>query len=361
MATRSDNDIQADIEAHLRSAGLPLAVSVEDGVVTLEGIVVSEEERQAALDLLDYVPDISRVVDSLQVRDLELGSPDALSMSASSVDEDQEGTATEPMVAAAEGLPYFPPTDPPIEPGGPEDAEVASGFATTSREDTTPSTGEQPGDSEIADTIIRELSEDAATSHLDVYVSVVNGVAILTGQVQDIQESNAAAAVAGRVTGVKQVVDRLVLTKPAEPEGEEPVPVHRRAQMSHVITPNSAWRATVIANHFRLQEERERVAGQLENLEADLLSYGEDQAEEGYSSSHSADIASDVAASETLAAEISTLRRDLQEIDDLLSAADEGRYGICSSCGRLIDRARLKALPRATRCFDCQRRYEDGT
>ena len=44
--------------------------------------------------------------------------------------------------------------------------------------------------------------------------------------------------------------------------------------------------------------------------------------------------------------------RDLMgKIDRALSRMDEGTYGICSRCGRSIEKARLKALPYADLCI----------
>ena len=41
----------------------------------------------------------------------------------------------------------------------------------------------------------------------------------------------------------------------------------------------------------------------------------------------------------------------LGTIDRALSRMDEGTYGICSRCGRPIEKARLKALPYADLCI----------
>ncbi|HET8525425.1 MAG TPA: TraR/DksA C4-type zinc finger protein [Actinomycetota bacterium] len=41
----------------------------------------------------------------------------------------------------------------------------------------------------------------------------------------------------------------------------------------------------------------------------------------------------------------------LGKIDRALSRMDEGTYGICSRCGRPIEKARLKALPYADLCI----------
>ena len=41
----------------------------------------------------------------------------------------------------------------------------------------------------------------------------------------------------------------------------------------------------------------------------------------------------------------------LGKIDRAISRMDEGTYGICSRCGRPIEKARLKALPYADLCI----------
>ena len=39
-------------------------------------------------------------------------------------------------------------------------------------------------------------------------------------------------------------------------------------------------------------------------------------------------------------------------------ALERGTYGVCVGCGKRIDPARLKAVPEAVRCLDCQREFE---
>ena len=48
--------------------------------------------------------------------------------------------------------------------------------------------------------------------------------------------------------------------------------------------------------------------------------------------------------------------RDLAEIDAALVRLGTGDYGICRSCGRPIDPARLDARPTAALCIECARR-----
>jgi DnaK suppressor protein len=55
---------------------------------------------------------------------------------------------------------------------------------------------------------------------------------------------------------------------------------------------------------------------------------------------------------------LSTHRDNLQRIDEALRKFDEGTYGICEDCGEEISRERLKILPFAIYCTDCQERRE---
>ena len=52
------------------------------------------------------------------------------------------------------------------------------------------------------------------------------------------------------------------------------------------------------------------------------------------------------------------LARDLKLIDRALADIDAGRYGTCVECEEPIAAKRLKALPFATRCVECQARSE---
>jgi DnaK suppressor protein len=51
-------------------------------------------------------------------------------------------------------------------------------------------------------------------------------------------------------------------------------------------------------------------------------------------------------------------RDDLLKIDESLRKLDEGTYGICEDCGDEISEARLKVLPFAIYCIDCQEKRE---
>jgi hypothetical protein len=113
---------------------------------------------------------------------------------------------------AAEGDVYTPPIDPVLTTDAHGAARVLGGFEIDSAEDVSvePSAMDRrPGDEALADAIRRELAEDAATTDLDIYVAVRNGVAHLRGRVSDLDDADNAEAVAARVPGVRDVVEEL--------------------------------------------------------------------------------------------------------------------------------------------------------
>ena len=55
------------------------------------------------------------------------------------------------------------------------------------------------------------------------------------------------------------------------------------------------------------------------------------------------------------------LERDgsaLREVDDALDRMDNGTYGRCETCEEWIPKMRLKIVPHARMCIECQRRAE---
>ncbi len=51
-------------------------------------------------------------------------------------------------------------------------------------------------------------------------------------------------------------------------------------------------------------------------------------------------------------------QRLLEAIERALERIEAGTYGVCERCGEAIDPARLKAIPYAVYCIDCQSRIE---
>jgi DnaK suppressor protein len=52
-------------------------------------------------------------------------------------------------------------------------------------------------------------------------------------------------------------------------------------------------------------------------------------------------------------------RETLQKIDISLRKLDNGSYGVCDDCGEEISRERLRVMPFAIRCRDCQEDFEE--
>ncbi|MCA9042039.1 MAG: TraR/DksA family transcriptional regulator [Planctomycetaceae bacterium] len=51
--------------------------------------------------------------------------------------------------------------------------------------------------------------------------------------------------------------------------------------------------------------------------------------------------------------------RELAQIEKALHAMREGNYGNCEGCGRAIPITRLKAVPDAATCVNCQKKQEE--
>jgi DnaK suppressor protein len=49
----------------------------------------------------------------------------------------------------------------------------------------------------------------------------------------------------------------------------------------------------------------------------------------------------------------------LERVNEAVRHFDEGTYGYCGDCGEVIASARLRAMPFAVRCRDCERTRED--
>jgi DnaK suppressor protein len=50
----------------------------------------------------------------------------------------------------------------------------------------------------------------------------------------------------------------------------------------------------------------------------------------------------------------------LTRINDAVRRLDDGTYGLCAECGDPIARARLRALPFAVRCRECEEMHEQS-
>jgi DnaK suppressor protein len=92
-----------------------------------------------------------------------------------------------------------------------------------------------------------------------------------------------------------------------------------------------------------------------------IARYRQDQSEEKESSpGDEMDAARASAAVDTHANLIDRAESRLRLIDEALARVENGTYGICADCGDEIGLERLKVLPFAVRCVDCESKRSRG-
>ncbi|MCM8773242.1 MAG: TraR/DksA C4-type zinc finger protein [Candidatus Omnitrophica bacterium] len=77
----------------------------------------------------------------------------------------------------------------------------------------------------------------------------------------------------------------------------------------------------------------------------------------GYSL-HLADVASDNYEREFNLGLVSNESKVLADIEEALKRIEDKSFGICKSCGKLISKTRLNAIPYTIYCIDCQDKFE---
>jgi osmotically-inducible protein OsmY len=249
--TPHDRELAVQIDRQLRDeAGIYAAVRVGGEVAYLDGLVESAAQRDAATDLALAVAGITRVENFLDIEEFDLPentsqTPERESDTASylllqddrssadqrrdalqpdfndAIDQTGDDMTSDSMIAAEEGLPYMPPTDPVVWPvRSDQELTVASGFDETAMDEypdtlaTTAFGDGPPGDEDIRQQVIEALADDAATIDLLIDVRVRNGVVSLRGRVPTQADADAAEEVAGRVPTVREVQEELDIAAP---------------------------------------------------------------------------------------------------------------------------------------------------
>ena len=103
-----------------------------------------------------------------------------------------------------------------------------------------------------------------------------------------------------------------------------------------------------------LVSERKRLAEELEQLMASQGPSGERR--EGSPFGKREEEATEAQELEKRLTLEKRTRDQLAEVEHALRKFEEGTYGLCDSCGKTIDPARLEALPQATLCLECKAR-----
>jgi RNA polymerase-binding transcription factor DksA len=113
-------------------------------------------------------------------------------------------------------------------------------------------------------------------------------------------------------------------------------------------------------------EERQRVEARLDDRVAELartraaMHADETDSELAHLDQHPADEGSETHDREVDATTEIFLEEEERRIGEARRALADGSYGLCRGCGREIPKGRLKAMPEAVLCIDCQRHFEAG-
>jgi osmotically-inducible protein OsmY len=231
-------EIEREIESR---AGVDVVVEQDGKDIVLTGMVSTEGERQAALDIaLSLIEPQLQLVDNIEVA---AGVPEFIEGMEVAVEDAGDLPGAMPNTADDEALEpgdftdqailenplnaagptgiaidedisegdeaYVPPIDPVRDAAG----EVLGGYSLDSmRDDETVDRSEVVGgspDEAIRDAVLRELREDAGTTALEIEVEVFEGRVELRGTVDDMLDVEAAEEVAARIPGVVEVTERL--------------------------------------------------------------------------------------------------------------------------------------------------------
>jgi BON domain len=173
----------------------PAADELDDlGQITSTDVYEGELEAGAADDLPD--------------------DPDAENLEMLTELELRAGETDDPMEAVEEGFTYVPPIDPPVVPGGDDNAEIASGLGMSALDE--PYDEDHHDDFITADDEVRArvreaLRADSSTTQYvgKIAITVRDGVVTLRGEVADLVDNDNLLAVAEYVDGVDEVVDEL--------------------------------------------------------------------------------------------------------------------------------------------------------
>jgi len=106
-----------------------------------------------------------------------------------------------------------------------------------------------------------------------------------------------------------------------------------------------------------LLEYRRALVGDLNHLEEGALRRGKDNAAT-LDISNFADLGSDYFEQDFALGLMENSEATLREIDEALKRIENGTYGVCEEDGSAIPKARLRAIPWARLCIDCQRKLE---
>lgn len=105
---------------------------------------------------------------------------------------------------------------------------------------------------------------------------------------------------------------------------------------------------------------RERLVGKVDVMQGETLKKSRQDASGDLSNVpiHMADVGTDNYERDIMIELIQNGEEGVRSIDTALEKIEEGAFGICELCAKKINKERLKAVPYAKLCIDCQREEE---
>ncbi len=111
-----------------------------------------------------------------------------------------------------------------------------------------------------------------------------------------------------------------------------------------------------------LLSRKEMLSGTVNRMEDEALRHAGQSASGDLSSMpfHMADLGTDNFEQEMTLGLIENEEEELREIAEALERMDEGNYGVCEECNKVIPKERIRAIPYTRMCVDCKRKEEEG-
>jgi DnaK suppressor protein len=142
------------------------------------------------------------------------------------------------------------------------------------------------------------------------------------------------------------------VSKHKKSKGSKVKPSKFMIRRSHKLIIRRSHKADKAPVEDMLLGLRERITGQITALKGDSLQrFDAANTEEDGTDAFERQFALNLVSSEQDA---------LFEIDEALRRLEEGIYGVCLQCRKLIEGPRLKALPFVKMCVKCQSHHEKG-
>ncbi len=106
------------------------------------------------------------------------------------------------------------------------------------------------------------------------------------------------------------------------------------------------YRKVLLSEKERIEHERRSILGQHSEMAEEIAD------------NHPGDAGSETFERTKELAIDAHMREVLDHIDEALRKIDEGTFGKCESCGEQISSYRLKEIPYASLCIECQERID---